>query len=95
MLGPRNRDLCHFVAKFVFVIFAFFGINFFLRIFCSCKRNDKYEVWWIAGPNCPGPKMPRTSSEPLIIYSKWPLDHCKMSDFVSFKDEVKLQKGGD
>ena len=25
----------------------FFGVNFFLQKFCSCKKNDKYEVCWI------------------------------------------------
>ena len=27
-----------------FVIYAFFGVNFILRKFCLCKRNDKYDV---------------------------------------------------
>ena len=32
------------------VIYAFFGINFILQKFCSCKKNDKYEVWFhVAG----------------------------------------------
>ena len=45
LLGPINLDLRYFVAKSVFVIYAFFGVNFILRKFCLCKRNDKYEVW--------------------------------------------------
>ena len=44
LLGPINLDLRYFVAKSVFVIYAFFGVNFILRKFCLCKRNDKYEV---------------------------------------------------
>ena len=50
LLGPINLDLRYFVAKSVFVIYAFFGVNFILRKFCLCKRNDKYEVW-ITNPN--------------------------------------------
>jgi len=46
LLGPINLDLRYFVAKSVFVIYAFFGVNFILRKFCLCKRNDKYEVWY-------------------------------------------------
>ena len=44
LLGPINLDLRYFVAKSVFVIYAFSGVNFNLRKFCLCKRNDKYEV---------------------------------------------------
>ena len=28
------------------VIYAFFGVNFILQKFCSCKKNDKYQVWF-------------------------------------------------
>ena len=38
LLGPINLDLRYFVAKSVFVIYAFFGVNFILM-------NDKYQVW--------------------------------------------------
>ena len=55
LLGPINLDLRYFVAKSVFVIYAFFGVNFILRKFCLCKRNDKCEVW---------PKIPF-----IILYS--------------------------
>ena len=24
----------------------FFGVNFIPQKFCSCKKNDKYQVWW-------------------------------------------------
>ena len=24
---------------------AYFGVNFILQTFCSCKKNDKYQVW--------------------------------------------------
>ena len=44
LLGPINLNLRYFVAKFVFEIYAFFGVNFIIRKFCPCKRNDKYEV---------------------------------------------------
>ena len=45
LLGPINLDLRYFVAKSVFLIYAFFSVNFILQKFCPCKRNDKYEVW--------------------------------------------------
>merc|ERR1711963_1390549 len=32
-----------FTVYFV-VIYAFFGVNFTLQKFCSCKKNDKYQV---------------------------------------------------
>ena len=39
-----NAENWQFTVYFV-VIYAFFGVNFILQKFYSCKKNDKYEVW--------------------------------------------------
>merc|ERR1711994_18152 len=55
---------------------AFFGVNFILQKFCSCKKNDKYQVCkdvsrgessWQGGASNPGCKpIPRHSQNPLL-----------------------------
>ena len=37
----KSGDFYIFNAKDL----AFFGVNFILQKFCSCKKNDKYQVW--------------------------------------------------
>ena len=44
LLCPINFGLCYFVAKSIFCNLRVFGVNFILRKFCLCKRNDKYDV---------------------------------------------------
>ena len=41
---PNKSWFTLFCREIRFVIYAFFGVNFILRKFCLCKRNDKYEV---------------------------------------------------
>ena len=100
LLGPINFDSCYFVVKSVFVIYAFFGVNFILRKFCLCKRNDKYEVWiWrgflflkkgtgFGGNRPPYSQSPIGGQKPLVRLSNTFL---KLFDSVALSLFVFLQ----
>ena len=48
---------------------VFFGVNFILQKFCSCKKNDKYEVWCSSSRNSLRgihPVHPLTHSSPTF-----------------------------
>ena len=70
----------------------FFGVNFILQKFCSCKKNDKYEVWCVAagagGPRnlwLTEPVQPRNLEHCIIVFDWNPASLAKLAKGVMTK----------
>ena len=80
------------------VIYAFFGVNFILQKFCSCKKDDKYQVciWW--GVPAFRIQVKVTQSKTIVDYSlkighvikkKLCLKKNRIHQFLSDRSEIE------